>query len=62
MSSSVWRRSSTPRSAHDAPNLGKQNRASNEKAQRVLGWKPRAVEESVVDTARSLIDLGLIKS
>ena len=27
----------------------------------VLGWKTRPAEESIVDTARCLIDLGLIK-
>lgn len=26
-----------------------------------LGWKTRAIEDSVVDTARSLIDLGIVK-
>ena len=26
-----------------------------------LGWKTRAIEESVVDTARSLFDLGIVK-
>jgi nucleoside-diphosphate-sugar epimerase len=44
------------------PSLGKSNRATSAKAQRVLGWKPLGVEESVVDTARSLLELGLIKS
>jgi nucleoside-diphosphate-sugar epimerase len=40
--------------------LGKDNRASNAKARSVLGWKPRGVEESVVDTARALLDLGIV--
>jgi dihydroflavonol-4-reductase len=36
--------------------LGVQNHFSIDKA-RALGWKPRAVEDSIVDTARSLIAL-----
>jgi len=43
------------------PSLGKVNRATSAKAQRVLGWQPRSVEESVADTGRSLVDLGLVK-
>ena len=30
-------------------------------ARTVLGWTPRPEEESIVDTARCLIDLGLVK-
>ncbi|KAF3403100.1 Dihydroflavonol-4-reductase [Talaromyces pinophilus] len=42
--------------------LGKRKMTSSEKAARVLGWKPvRAREEVIVDTAQSLIDLGLVK-
>jgi dihydroflavonol-4-reductase len=44
------------------PSLGKVNRATSKKAQQVLGWQPRAVEESVVDTGRSLVELGLVKA
>ena len=33
--------------------------ASHAKA--VLGWSARPVEESIVDCARSLIDLGIVK-
>jgi dihydroflavonol-4-reductase len=33
--------------------------ASHAKA--VLGWATRPVEQSIVDTARSLIDLGIVK-
>jgi dihydroflavonol-4-reductase len=33
--------------------------ASHAKA--VLGWQPRPVEQSIVDTARCLIDLGIVK-
>lgn len=43
------------------PSLGKSNRSSNAKAVEVLGWSPRPVAESVVDTARSLIDLNIVK-
>jgi len=44
------------------PELGKVKRISSEKARRVLGWAPRPYEESVVDTARSLLALGLLKN
>ena len=42
------------------PDLGKVRRASNEKARRVLGWKPRSNEEAIVATAQSLVRLGLV--
>jgi len=44
------------------PELGKMKRVSSEKARRLLGWVPRPYEESVVDTARSLLALGLLKN
>jgi nucleoside-diphosphate-sugar epimerase len=43
------------------PELGKRKNATSEKAQRVLGWRPRSVEDSVVATAESLVRLGLLK-
>ncbi len=43
------------------PELGKQKNATSAKAQRMLGWTPRSVEEAVVATGESLIRLGLIK-
>ena len=43
------------------PELGKWKNATSEEAQRVLGWKPRSREDSVVATAQSMIDLGLLK-
>ena len=43
------------------PELGKNKNATSAKAQRVLGWKPRSVEESVLATAESLFRLGLVK-
>ena len=43
------------------PELGKWKNATSEKAQNVLGWKPRSREDSVVATAQSMIDLGLLK-
>jgi nucleoside-diphosphate-sugar epimerase len=43
------------------PELGKRKNATNEKAKRVLGWAPRSNEESIVATAESLIQLGLLK-
>jgi nucleoside-diphosphate-sugar epimerase len=43
------------------PSLGKSNRSSNAKAVEVLGWSPRPVAESVVDTARSLFELSIVR-
>jgi len=43
------------------PELGKVKNVSNEKARCMLGWAPRSNEESVVATAQSLIQLGLLK-
>jgi nucleoside-diphosphate-sugar epimerase len=36
--------------------------ASGEKARRLLGWKPRSREESILATAESLIRLGLVNT
>jgi nucleoside-diphosphate-sugar epimerase len=43
------------------PELGKKKNATNEKAKRMLGWSPRTAEESIVATAESLLQLGLLK-
>lgn len=43
------------------PELGKHKNATSAKAQRVLGWKPRSIEDAVVATAESLVQLGLVK-
>jgi nucleoside-diphosphate-sugar epimerase len=42
------------------PNLGHKHDYSSEKAQRMLGWKPRPLEETVLDCARSLIATGAV--
>ena len=42
------------------PRLGVVRNASNAKAVGTLGWAPRPVEESLVDTARSLQKLGML--
>lgn len=44
------------------PELGRWKNATSEKARRMLGWSPRSREESVVATAESLVELGLVKS
>ena len=44
------------------PELGKKKNATNEKARRLLGWAPRSNEDSIVATAESLLQLGLLKS
>lgn len=51
-----------PLAREAAPRLGIKASASNEKARRVLGWAPRSRDEAILATARSLIDLGLVKS
>jgi dihydroflavonol-4-reductase len=43
------------------PELGKPKNATSEKARRLLGWAPRSPQESVLATARSLLDLELVK-
>ena len=43
------------------PELGKVKSASNEKARRLLGWKPRSNEEALVATAESLMQLRPLK-
>ena len=43
-----------------APRLGVVKQASNDKAVSLLGWEPRPVGDSLVDTARSLIRMGLV--
>jgi nucleoside-diphosphate-sugar epimerase len=43
------------------PELGKRKNATNEKAKRVLGWAPRSAEDSIVASAESLAQLGLLK-
>jgi dihydroflavonol-4-reductase len=43
------------------PELGKSKNATNEKAKHVLGWAPRSKEDSLVATAQSLLDLGLLR-
>ena len=40
--------------------LGRDARVSNEKARRVLGWKPRSEEEAIRASAESLIAAGLV--
>jgi dihydroflavonol-4-reductase len=42
------------------PNLGKRHDYSSAKAQSVLGWRPRPTEETVLDTAQSLIATGAV--
>jgi nucleoside-diphosphate-sugar epimerase len=44
------------------PELRKHKNRSNEKARRLLGWAPRSPKDAVVATARSLLDLGLVKA
>jgi nucleoside-diphosphate-sugar epimerase len=42
------------------PMLGKIRNASSEKAERVLGWKPRSREEAIIASADSLMKFGIV--
>ena len=42
------------------PSLGKRHDHSSAKAQRMLGWRPRPMEATILDCARSLIAEGLV--
>lgn len=44
-----------------APELSKIKNCSNEKAKSVLGWKPRSVQDSIIDCGDSLYKFGLVK-
>ena len=43
-----------------APRLGEKRAFTSAKAQIVLGWRPRSLEETVLDCARSLIAIGAV--
>src|SRR5262249_49473369 len=51
----------SPRLRQLAPQVDKIRHSSNEKARKLLDWSPQSNEEVIVDTAQSLIDLGLVK-
>jgi nucleoside-diphosphate-sugar epimerase len=40
--------------------LGLRHDYSSDKAQRILGWKPRPMDETILDCANSLIDVGAV--
>jgi len=40
--------------------LGKKLTYSNERAKTVLGWSPRPVEQTIAETGRSMVDLGVV--
>ena len=42
------------------PNLGHKHDFTSEKAQRMLGWRPRPLEETILDCANSLIATGAV--
>jgi nucleoside-diphosphate-sugar epimerase len=49
-----------PALAQAVPELGRVRRLTNEKARRLLGWRPRSNEEAILATAESLVRLGLL--
>ncbi|MDT3445847.1 aldehyde reductase [Pseudofrankia sp. BMG5.37] len=50
-----------PRFATIVPDLGAVREASSAKARDVLGWRPRPIEETIMDTAAGLADLDLLR-
>ena len=42
------------------PNLGQKHDYSSAKAQKMLGWRPRAMEDTVIECAKSLIAAGAV--
>jgi len=44
-----------------APGLGKRKHSTDGKSRRVLGWEPRSPAQSILATAESLIELGLLE-
>jgi nucleoside-diphosphate-sugar epimerase len=42
------------------PSLGKKHDYTSAKAQTVLGWKPRSLDETIVDCGRSLMAAGVV--
>lgn len=51
----------SPRFATVVPDLGVTREASSAKARDVLGWRPRPIEETILDTAAGLAELGLLR-
>jgi nucleoside-diphosphate-sugar epimerase len=47
--------------AYIVPELGRLRNATAEKARRVLAWAPRTREDSLIATAESLVQFGLLK-
>jgi nucleoside-diphosphate-sugar epimerase len=43
-----------------ASSLGRRTQLSSERLKSTLDWQPRPVEDSIVDTAESLIEFGLV--
>ncbi|MCW2279999.1 hypothetical protein [Lactococcus lactis] len=41
--------------------LGQNTACSNEKSVKLLGWKPRSGEAAIIQTAQTMLDLGVIK-
>src|SRR6202035_2284193 len=44
------------------PELGRRKNATSQKARELLGWSPRGNAEALVSTARSLLELELLKA
>jgi dihydroflavonol-4-reductase len=40
--------------------VGREERVSCDKAKRELGWTMRPVEQTIIDTGRSMIEYGIV--
>ena len=56
------RAASDPTLRESLSQLGRTPAISSEKARRVLGWSPRDAEDTIADSAESLLRLGLVKN
>lgn len=50
----------SPRFATVVPDLGVVREASSAKAREALGWQPRPIDDTILDTVSSLAGLGLL--
>lgn len=50
----------SPMAKNIVPQLGRNKKASNQKARTILDWSPRSNEEAILAAARSLVQFGLV--
>jgi nucleoside-diphosphate-sugar epimerase len=52
----------SPTARQIAPQLGRNKKASNQKAKRILSWSPRTNEEAILAAVESMVRFGLIET